>query len=262
MAPQEIPEGNSVERVSVQNEVVHAAKEAVFSVGQVSRDLRHPVPMRLTCNARDLYGPGLQLHDEEDDVSDESGHRQYLDGEEVGCCQLVPMRGEECLPRGCRAAFRCGRDAVVLQDRFDRVPGEVVTEIHQPAADSGVAPGRILVRHADDERGDVRLGRRTTGPSAFLPVVLVGNEPPVPPQDRVGCHDAGDGREVTTAENVTFHGETASLVVGQARPSGTVHGAEDSVLLEQVVNDRLLVSIDPAGEPRRKKASGCSGSMA
>ena len=51
-----------------------------------------------------------------------------------------------------------------------------------------------------------------------------------------------------TAEDVAFHGETASLVVGQGQSSGTVHRAEDAVLLEQVVNDRLLVSIDPAGE--------------
>ena len=63
---------------------------------------------------------------------------------------------------------------------------------------------------------------------------------PVPPQDGVGCHDAGDGREVTPAEDVAFHGETASLVVAQAQLSGTVHCAEDPILLEQVVNDRLL----------------------
>lgn len=35
--------------------------------------------------------------------------------------------------------------------------------------------------------------------------------------------------------------------------SGTVHCAEDSVLLEQVVNNRLLVSIDPAGEHQEEE---------
>ena len=98
------------------------------------------------------------------------------------------------------------------------------------------------------------------GPPRFRTVVLLGDELPVPPQDRVGCHDAGDGREVTTAEDVTFHGETASLVVGQAQSSGTVHCAEDSVLLEQVVNDRLLVSIDPAGEHQEEEGErGAAG---
>ena len=38
----------------------------------------------------------------------------------------------------------------------------------------------------------------------------------------------------------SFYGYAAPLVVGEAKPSGTVRGAEDAVLLEQVVNDRLL----------------------
>src|SRR5262249_5546490 len=57
-----------------------------------------------------------------------------------------------------------------------------------------------------------------------------------------------DGREVTTAEEVAFDGETASLIVGQAQSPRTVRRAENAVLLEQVVDDRLLVSIYPAGE--------------
>jgi hypothetical protein len=35
----------------------------------------------------------------------------------------------------------------------------------------------------------------------------------------------------------------STLVVGEARLSGTVRGAEDAVLLEQVVNDGLLVPL-------------------
>jgi hypothetical protein len=142
------------------------------------------------------------------------------------------QRGEECLPRHLRTAFRCRLDAVVLQDRFDRVPRDVVAEVLQPATDAGVAPGWILVRHADDERGDVRLGGRATRPPPLRTLVLLADESPVPTQDGVGCHDAGDSREMTTAEDVAFHGETASLVVGQAQSPGTVHRPEDAVLLE------------------------------
>jgi hypothetical protein len=77
-------------------------------------------------------------------------------------------------------------------------------------------------------------------------VVLRGAEFAVPAQDRVGCHDARDSREVPTAEDVAFHGETASLVVGEANPSRTVRRTEDPVFLAQVVNHGLLLSIDPA----------------
>ena len=50
----------------------------------------------------------------------------------------------------------------------------------------------------------------------FEPSYFWGDEFPVPTQDGVGCHDAGDGRELTTAQSLAFHGQTASLVVSEA----------------------------------------------
>jgi hypothetical protein len=76
-------------------------------------------------------------------------------------------------------------------------------------------PGRVFVRHPDDERGDVGLGTRPTGASLVRPIVFCGDELPVPPQDGVGCDDAGDVREPAPAERLAFHGEAASLVVGE-----------------------------------------------
>ena len=163
------------------------------------------------------------------------------------------MSGEERLPGHFRAALRGGLDAVVLQDRFDRVPSDVVAEVLQAAADARVAPGRILGRHAHDERGDIRLGGRATGTPRLRTVVLLGDETPVPAQDRVGCHDTSDCRESAAAQDLAFHGETASLVVSEAQSSRTGHRPEDSIFLEQVVNDRLLVSIDPAREQQQEE---------
>ena len=50
-----------------------------------------------------------------------------------------------------------------------------------------------------------------------------------------------------------FHGERASRVVSKAQSSRTVHRPEDSMFLEQMANDRLLVSIDPAGEQQQEE---------
>jgi hypothetical protein len=47
---QHAPEGRGVERVSVQEDVLNAAQEAVVGVGQVLCDLRHPRPVRLRCD--------------------------------------------------------------------------------------------------------------------------------------------------------------------------------------------------------------------
>ena len=158
------------------------------------------------------------------------------------------MRGEERLPGRLRAALRCRLNAVILEDRFDRVACDVVAEALQPAANARVAPGRIFDGHANDDRGDIRRRGRATGSPFLCTVVLRGDQSPIPPQDGVGCHDTSDGRELPTAEDLALYGQPTSLVIREAETSGTVCGAEDAILLQQVVNDRLLLPIDPAGE--------------
>jgi hypothetical protein len=54
------------------------------------------------------------------------------------------------------------------------------------------------------------------------------------------------------AEDLACHGQSASLVVDETQ-SGTVNCAEDTVLLTQVVDDVLLVSVDPAGDRQEEE---------
>src|SRR4051812_9852550 len=100
--------------------MVHAAEEAIAGIGQIPRDLRHPLLVRLTRDPRDLDSPSLELHDEEDAVADQAAQGQYFDGETVGRRQGFPMSGEKRLPRRLHAALRDGRDAEVPEDRLDR----------------------------------------------------------------------------------------------------------------------------------------------
>jgi hypothetical protein len=90
-----------------------------------------------------------------------------------------------------------------------------------------------------------RPGRRAFEPSYFL-----GNERPIPAQDGVRRDDADDARQPTPAEDLASYGQAPALVVGEAEPSRSVRGAQDPVLLEQIVNDRLLLPVDPAGEQK------------
>jgi hypothetical protein len=46
-----------------------------------------------------------------------------------------------------------------------------------------------------------------------------------PTQNGVGRHDAGDGPEAARAQDLAFHGQAAPLIVGQARPLGTIRCA-------------------------------------
>jgi hypothetical protein len=77
-------------------------------------------------------------------------------------------------------------------------------------------------------------------------VVFLRHERPIPP--RVRRDDADDARKTTPAEDPAFHRQAAPLVIGEAEPPRSMRCSQDSVLFEQVVNDSLLLPVDPAGE--------------
>jgi hypothetical protein len=115
------------------------------------------------------------------------------------------------------------------------------------------------------ERVEVRLRARATRASRGRAIVFLRHERPIPPQDRVRWDDADDARQPAPIKDLAFHGEAASLVVADAQPPASVRRAEDTVLFEQVVNDRLLLPVDPAGddtnhegERRRQRVHGGS----
>jgi hypothetical protein len=58
---------------------------------------------------------------------------------------------------------------------------------------------------------------------------------------------------VASAQGFAFDGQAASVVVGEANPLGTVCRAEDPVLLQQILDDVLLLSIDPAGDQQEQE---------
>jgi len=63
-------------------------------------------------------------------------------------------------------------------------------------------------------------------------------------------------REAAPAEDLAFHRQPAALVVGEAQSSGSLRCAQHPVLLEQVVDDRLLLSVDPPGEQQAEEREG------
>src|SRR5215475_4202118 len=96
--PEHAPEGGSVERVPVENEVAHTAKEPVLRVSQLSRGLLQPGFVRLAGDSCDVHRARLEAHHEEDELPDQSAHGQDLDSEEVSRRQAVAMGGQERFP--------------------------------------------------------------------------------------------------------------------------------------------------------------------
>ena len=81
-----------------------------------------------------------------------------------------------------------------------------------------------------------------------LPSYFLGDQSPVPTQDRIRGDDARDLRQDPPAEFVTAHSESTTLGVRQAkRPRAQVF-SEDPILLPEIVDQIVLVTVHPASE--------------
>jgi hypothetical protein len=85
---------------------------------------------------------------------------------------------------------------------------------------------------------------------------LPGDQLAVPPQDHVGRHQGGDLPQEPSPESSAFGGEAAALVVGQPEATSFHLPLENSVLLDQVFDDLLLVAVDPTREGHEQHLQG------
>src|SRR5262249_31632796 len=71
-----------------------------------------------------------------------------------------------------------------------------------------------------------------------------------------------DGRDLAqepAAESAAFGGEASALVIGQPEASARQLAFEDSVLRHEVLDDVVLVAIDPSGEDHQQHLQGGGG---
>ena len=91
-------------------------------------------------------------------------------------------------------------------------------------------------------------GHWSTSTSAGAAIVFLGDQSPVPTQDRIRGDDARDLCQDPPAEFVTAHSESTTLGVRQAkRPRAQVF-SEDPILLPEIVDQIVLVTVHPASE--------------
>ncbi len=140
-----------------------------------------------------------------------------------------------------------------LENVRDRSAGYLMAEILKSALDPGVSPSRIITRHAENELGDLLHHAWSSRLSPRAVVPLPRNQPPVPGQDRVRSDDRRHVAQELSTERLAFHREPSSLVIGEAETLATELAFEDAVLLDEVINDILLVTVDPAGDGDQKE---------
>ena len=247
-ALQDLAKDPRIEGIAVVNQMARPAQTAIDRVGQIAGLLLHPRAARLRVDPGDGHAAGSQLDHEEDEVPPEPRQRQHLDGEQIAGRQALPVRLQERLPGHVPASLGRRVDSVGVQDPLHRGPGDSVAEVRERAADPRVAPPRIVDRHPDHELGDVLSGHWSTSTSAGAAIVFRGDQSPVPTQDRIRGDEARDLRQDPPAEFVTAHSESTTLGVRQAkRPRAQVF-SEDPILLPEIVDQIVLVTVHPASE--------------
>ena len=150
---------------------------------------------------------------------------------------------------------------MVVQNPLDRVPGDVVAEIRERATDARVPPRWILDRHPHHEVGRLAWRYRPASTSAGAAVVLPGNQPPVPAENRVRRDDAGDLRQNPPAEFLASHRESTALGVGQAKWTWAKLLPEDPILLPEIIDHVFLVAVHPASGREYEEAQSVGHSL-
>ena len=120
-----------------------------------------------------------------------------------------------------------------------------------------IPPPRIRLRHPYDKLAN--LGH-DPGPSGLFPplavVPLPRNQPSVPSQQGFRCDDTGDFCQEFPTKRLTLYREPTSLGVRQAKLLPAKPSFEDFVLLEQVDNSGLLVTLEPTSDGDDQQGQG------
>ena len=115
-------------------------------------------------------------------------------------------------------------------------------------ADPSVPPLGILDRHPDHARGHVTSRHRPASTAAGAAVVCLGDQSPVPAENRVRRDDAGDLHPDAPSEFLAAHGESTALGIGPAKRPRAQVLPEDPILLPEIRDQIVLVAVHPASE--------------
>ncbi len=86
-------------------------------------------------------------------------------------------------------------------------------------------------------------------------VVFVGDQMPVPGQQRIGGNNSGKEGEAFSPDRFALGRETTALIVGEAGAPAQLLLKNSDFLLE-VFDDELLTAIHPASEARGQEGQG------
>jgi hypothetical protein len=114
--------------------------------------------------------------------------------------------------------------------------------------DSTVAPVAVLLRKTNDQGFDLSSLSWPPGPAVSAPVVLLGDEPPVPCQQGCGGHKSCHLGQNSPPQALRLGRQPTTLVVSQPQPPIAKLFARDAVLLAQIIDGLQVMLVHPASE--------------
>src|SRR3989475_13249971 len=144
------------------------------------------------------------------------------------------MSLQELSPRRLPRLFRRWLDAASFQNVPDRVVCQIVAEVGQGSLYPPIAPGTILLSHADSQRRNFLTRWMPTGSSTRTPSAVFGNQLSVPRQQSFRRSDGRQLPQHLPAKLFGFRRQSPSLVAVELETPVTHLFSKDAILLDQI----------------------------
>src|SRR6267143_6810758 len=217
-------------------------------IRHLAGNLSHRQSIGSACGPRNVHASSRQFHKAENDQTGQTGSLRRSHREEYGGHDLMPMSLEELFPGRLPRSFRRWLDAVPFQNVPDRVVCQIVTQVGQCSLYPSIAPGTILLSHADSQSSNFRARWSSAPRLAPTASVLSANQISVPRQQ---SFRRGDGRHLLQrfpAQLFRFGRQSPSLVIVELQTPITHLLPKDAILLDQICDNLLLMSAHPSSD--------------
>jgi hypothetical protein len=168
------------------------------------------------------------------------------------------MRLEESSPGSVLTPNRRRIKSVTAADVVDGRIAQSVAEIIQGPDDAVATPTRIFPEHFDDELFEFRIYRRSADGICSGKGPLPSDQNPKPTEQSVGSDHRGDLPKTAPPDDFRFPSQPEALRLGEAPGFAAELFEENPILLLEVFDHRLLVSVHPTSHGNQKELElGC-----
>lgn len=234
--------------ISVENQIPLAAKESVFGIGDITRNLGHPAIVRVRCDAGDVHRPRCDVDEEQEVIRDQSLERVYLDAQEIGCRQTFPVGFKKRRPS--RVSISLGGGSMPCSWRMlAMVPRPTSCPRLASAPRMRVYPHERFSSAMRRMRSTIVFivrGRAWSAPSAVIPFLC--HQLAVPAQQGARCDQRVQPVQRFATKYVRFSRESSTFGIGEANALSAQAFLEQAVLFLEVADHIQLMTVDPPSE--------------